>query len=155
MTGKKKKTKTSLWIAGYGSLHGRAVNWGVFGGEDDGTGRHGRDPAAELRLGLELDLGLGLGMGGAGQLGRDPAGWKGGGGEIVAGRRRWLWMWFWFWSCFLQLVVVLVLVPIQVLVPVLDLGLFFGGEGGWEGQDSWDGTRRDGREVGEELVQGR
>ena len=60
---KKKKTKTSLWIAGYGSLHGRAVNWGVFGGEDDGTGRHGRDPAAELRLGLELDLGLGLGMG--------------------------------------------------------------------------------------------
>ena len=52
-----------FFFAGYGSLHGRAVNWGVFGGEDDGTGRHGRDPAAELRMGLELDLGLGLGMG--------------------------------------------------------------------------------------------
>ena len=22
--------KTSLWIAGYGSWHGRAVNWGIF-----------------------------------------------------------------------------------------------------------------------------
>ena len=58
------------------------------------------------------------GDGRAEQLGRDPAGWKGGGGEIVAGRRRWLWMWFWCWSCFLQLVVVLVL--------VLDLGLVAG-----------------------------
>ena len=28
------------------------------------------------------------------------------------------------------------------------------GEGGWEGHDSWNGTWRDGREVGEELLQG-
>ena len=55
-----RKKKTSLWIAGYGSLQGRAVNWGVFGGEDDGTGRHGRDPAAGREEGIGTECGSGF-----------------------------------------------------------------------------------------------
>ena len=107
---------------------------GDAGTEPDGMGdvlRGGRDAG----MGPEGTGRLLAEQRGAGWLG----GWQRGGGECYWGR---------FWR----------------LEGKMELGWGLsgqvrcwegGGALGWEGQDSWDGTRRDGRGVGEELLRGR
>ena len=38
---------------------GMTADWGFFGGEGDGTGRHGRDPAAGGEEGIVTECGYG------------------------------------------------------------------------------------------------
>ena len=109
----------------------------------------------------------GRGMGGAGQLGRDPAGWKGGGGGIGAGQGGWGWVArggggrIWRLEGEMELGWGLS-GQVRCREGGEALGWDLAGQGGWTwrgliqgGLERWDRGRRRDRVAGKELKSGR